>query len=56
MKLPTEEEQDEESAASAGGEELGALVPAPPPAVQEVPLRLQKQHVRKWDDGCLLMI
>lgn len=54
VKLQTEEHQEKESAASA--EELGALAPAPPPAVQEVPLYLQKQHVRNWGDGCFKMI
>lgn len=50
VKAQTEEPQEEESTAPA--EELGPLAPAPPPAVQEVPLHLQKQHVRNWDDGC----
>lgn len=46
--LQTEESQEEESAAPA--EELGALALAPPPAVKEVPLHHQKQHVRNCKD------
>lgn len=45
VKFKAEENQKEESAASE--EELGAGAPAAPPAVQEVPTHLLKQHVRK---------
>lgn len=49
-----EEETLKESAATA--EELVALSPSPPPAVQEVPPHLRKQHVRKYHDGCFQII
>lgn len=49
-----EEETLKESAATA--EELLALSPSPPPAVQEVPPHLRKQHVRKCHDGCFQII
>lgn len=45
VKLKTEVNQEEELATSE--EELGAGAPSPPPAVRELPLHLQKQHVRK---------